>query len=478
MLKLLFLTHRYLGIGLCLIMLLWCLSGFVMMYKPYPELNYQQQLDTLSPLDISDCCNSLSNALLADSEFQVFQIMMLNGEPVMHLYSPYGSLSTILLKQAESFYGIDVQDAQQIADLYKTENAYPAAELLDTIYNDQWTVYGAYNRHRPLYKFSANDAANTQWYISSTTGEIIQHTTGEQRVWGYLGAVIHWLYPTILREKVQLWSQVVIWLTILGLFLTLTGIYFGLKQYKTRKNGRHSPYKGLSLWHHYTGLIFGILTLSWVVSGLFSMQPWGLLEGSGAGSEVMRLSGDSIPLNAINDSLRKINQLPLSQNTVMIQGQNLNGELSLYSITDQAEITRFNPDDLQADPLTERELRQLAELMLPETEITKAAYLYEEDNYYFSHHDPVKLPVYKIESADAENTIYYMDPDNAELLGKYGSESRWYRWLHYGLHRLDFTPLMRSRPIWDILMWTLMGGTTLGIFTGFFLGIRRLYRSI
>lgn len=478
MLRLLFLTHRYLGIGLSLIMLLWCLSGFIMMYKPYPELNYQEQLQTLSPLNLVDCCDNLTHADLMDTDFQVFQIMMLQGEPVIHLYTPYGSLSTVLLKSARPFNGVNEQNALQIAELYRIKNGYPNAELIDTIYNDQWTVYGAYNRHRPLYKFAANDVADTQWYISSKTGEIIQHTTGDQRLWGYLGAVIHWLYPTILREKVQLWSQVVIWLTVLGLFLTLTGIYFGLKQYKTRKNGKHSPYKGLSLWHHYTGLIFGILTLSWVVSGLFSMQPFGLLEGSSAGPEAIRLSGGSITLEAINNVVSKIDELALTEDTVLIQGQNLDGELFLYTVTDQAETKRFNPGTLQANPLTESELRQLAELMLPETKIKNAALLYEEDNYYFSHHDLVKLPVYKIATADAENTIYYMDPDNAELLGKYGSESRWYRWLHYGLHRLDFTPLMRSRPIWDILMWSLMGGTTLGIFTGFFLGIRRIYRSI
>src|SRR5690554_4256078 len=56
MLKLLFLTHRYLGIGLGFVMLLWCLSGFVMMYKPYPELNQQEQLATLPPLDLTGCC--------------------------------------------------------------------------------------------------------------------------------------------------------------------------------------------------------------------------------------------------------------------------------------------------------------------------------------------------------------------------------------------------------------------------------------
>jgi len=459
-------------------MLLWCLSGFVMMYKPYPELNYQQQLQTLSPLSIEACCNKLSETDLVDNEFRLFQIMMLKEEPVVHLYSVNGRLSTVLLNNADTFNDIDEKNAIQIAEIYQRKHTYPDAQLTNTIYNDQWTVSGAYNRHRPLYQFAANDSAGTQWYISSKTGEIIQRTTREQRIWGYLGPVIHWLYPTILRQKAQLWSQVVIWLSVLGLFLTLTGIYLGLKQYKIRKSGRHSPYKGLSLWHHYTGLIFGILTLSWLISGLFSMQPFGLMQGSGADQEIIRLSGGNISLNDVNASIARINELDIRSDTVLIQGQKLNGKLFLYTVTNQATTTRFNASDLQPNPITEVELRELTTVMLPETEIKSAALMHTEDNYYFSHHDPVKLPVYKIETANLDQTIYYIDPDNAELLAKYDTESKWYRWLHQGLHRLDFTPLMRSRPLWDVLMWILMGGTTLGIFTGFFLGIRRIYRSI
>jgi uncharacterized iron-regulated membrane protein len=33
-----FLAHRYLGIGLGVLMLTWCLSGIVMMFVPYPAL--------------------------------------------------------------------------------------------------------------------------------------------------------------------------------------------------------------------------------------------------------------------------------------------------------------------------------------------------------------------------------------------------------------------------------------------------------
>ncbi len=51
------------------------------------------------------------------------------------------------------------------------------------------------------------------------------------------------------------------------------------------------------------------------------------------------------------------------------------------------------------------------------------------------------------------------------------------RWLHEGLHRLDFFPGLRSRPIWDVLVLTLLAGVTGVCGTGAFLGLRRLLRG-
>ena len=108
---------------------------------------------------------------------------------------------------------------------------------------------------------------------------VVQATTRGERFWNWLGAVPHWLYPTLLRQHTQVWSQIVIWLTIFGTFLTSLGLYIGIKQYKSRRSGRYSPYRGAALWHHYGGLVFGVMTLIWLVSGFFSMNPWGRARG-------------------------------------------------------------------------------------------------------------------------------------------------------------------------------------------------------
>ena len=65
----------------------------------------------------------------------------------------------------------------------------------------------------------------------------------------------------------------------------MTGLYIGVRQLLRRPDGRWSPYDGFNLWHHVAGLVFGVLTLSWILSGLLSMNPWGLLEGAGGEQE-------------------------------------------------------------------------------------------------------------------------------------------------------------------------------------------------
>src|SRR6185437_8352148 len=67
--------------------------------------------------------------------------------------------------------------------------------------------------------------------------------------------------------------------------------YLGVRALLHRPPGRWSPYRGFNLWHHTAGLVFGIFTLTWVLSGLLSMNPWGWLQGSGAQAESAAIAG-------------------------------------------------------------------------------------------------------------------------------------------------------------------------------------------
>ena len=476
MLKTLFLLHRWLGISLGLLMLLWCLSGLVMMYKPYPELSEGQKLATYEPLDLAACCSPSLPAFVQNRDYESFRISMRGTRPVLELTTVYGELVTVELHKGRLFKEVPDGQALELSRHFAAARGYPAPEFLGSIARDQWTVYGAYDPHRPLYHFAANDAAGTEWYLSSRTGEVLQLTTFDQRLWGWMGAVIHWLYPTMLRQHVALWSQSVIWLTVLGLFLTLTGLYFGIRQYKTRSNGRKSPYRGLSLWHHYFGLFFGLLTLTWLVSGFFSMQPWGLLEGEGAGEETVALQGGAIGGGDVLAALAALDGFRPPPGTVLLEGRKLENRLYLLARDREENIHRFDAASLAPAPLGEKTLQRLARGLANGKEPLQAGLMQQEDAYYYNHHVKVRLPVFKVVADDPQQTHYYLDPASGELLNKVDGEDKWYRWLHYGLHRGDFTGLLRSRPIWDLFMWPLMLGVTLICASGFLMGLRRLKR--
>ncbi len=96
------------------------------------------------------------------------------------------------------------------------------------------------------------------------------------------------------------------------------------------------------------------------------------------------------------------------------------------------------------------------------------------DNYHFSHHEQVSFPVYRVVFDDAELTRYYFDADTAELIQKFDSDRRWNRWLFLGLHRGDFTSLIRRRPLWDLILLPLLIGVTVGALSGVCMGYRRL----
>lgn len=478
MIRFLFLLHRYLGIVVGLVMLIWTLSGIIMMYQEYPELTPDQQLALLSPLNTTTCCVLPDSNVLGTEQFADARIEMLLDNPVLRVASRDRGLLLYDLTDGSRLDAINSNLAQTIADHFARERySTSSPTLLGLIHNDQWTVYGAYNPLRPLYKYGVDDDEGTQFYISSQTGEIVQVTTSSQRVWGYLGAVIHWLYPTILRQNTALWSQVVIWLTILGIFLTATGLYIGIRQYRTRNNGRKSPYRGMALYHHYAGLIFGVLTLSWVASGLLSMNPWGALEGEGANAEVRRLTQRAVEWADIASIVDALDSNVITD-TVRLEINVLQGDAQVIAHDAEGTDLRLDARSLSPDSLTMTDLAALAGQLQPGREILSQTLLTESDAYYYDHHIAQEFPIYRVIINDEQRRHYYLSPVTGQLQRKIDSELRLYRWFFYGLHRGDFSMFLRSRPVWDILMLTFLFGVTMVCATGSYMAIRRLRRDL
>jgi hypothetical protein len=466
----LILTHRYLGIGVGWLMLLWCLSGIVMIYAPFPRVDSRTRIERLDPIDWQGV-RALVDAM-PDTASQVsrFQLEMLAGSPVLRLWAPESAVRVLQVRPAPGKLPIDAEQALRVATGFAANRPpMDQAPVVQLIEYDQWTVGGA-RSDRPLYRVAMRDESRTWVYISSRTGQVVQSATAWDRFWGWLGPVPHWLYPTILRSRPQAWSQVLIWTSTLGVFLTAVGLFLGFKALlPSLQGGRLSPFKGLMLWHHITGLLFGVLALAWVLSGLFSMNPWGLMESGDASEARARLSGTSPSGEDIRGLL-----LALSTNAPSdirsVESAPLNGQL--FVIADQGRGTRIRYDAKgEISGLGADDLGRAAQRVAGEGATWKI--LEHEDGYHYSMpRETVLLPVVQARSATGD--YYYLDPLSASLVNRADPGERSYRWWHSALHRWDVNPILRSPAARNLLMLPALLGTSLLAGLGTYAAIRRV----
>jgi hypothetical protein len=476
--KTLFLLHRYLGIVFGLLISAWCLSAFVMMYVRYPDLTSDEELAGYAALDLTGCCRSPLN-IRRQGEVRSYRFEMFAGKPVLHIdWESTGTSTSFDLVTGHAIDHIGPEAAQKRAIEFVAGSGLGGTIVYSgLVQRDQWTVSGDFNRHRPLYKFSAVDPAATEIYVSSTTGEVVQQSTGHERFWNWSGAVTHWLYLTALRQHASAWYYTVVWTSVASGFLIAIGIYIGIKQYGARHNGRKSPYRGAALWHHYAGLLFGLLIFAWVFSGLLSMNPWGLLAGDAGANETRRLAGVATDPARLSALVAELPGRRLPADTVRIQAAPFTGTPALVAFRSNGEYIRLHSMTLLPLPLALADLEAAAKILAGNDSRVASANLIEaEDEYYFGHHAPVHLPAYRIVLDDAERTRYYLHPGTGRLLLKVDGNRRWYRWLFEALHRGDFGHLIRRRPVWDILMLVLLTGVSILSLTGTYMGWLRLRR--
>jgi hypothetical protein len=113
---------------------------------------------------------------------------------------------------------------------------------------------------------------------------------------------------------------------------------------------------------------------------------------------------------------------------------------------------------------------------VPEVPLLAHELLQEYDDYYYSRSGQAPLPVLRVKFADRLQTWLYIDPRTSQIVANVHRYSRVERWLYNGLHSLDFRFWYSKRPLWDLVMITLLLGGLVGSSLGLYYGIRRLLR--
>ncbi len=478
-----YLLHRWLGITLCLFMLMWFFSGMVMMYVGYPKLSNLERLAHLPRLTPLPCCSDLNALLKMRDNPDAVRLTTVNGKP--RFIAQYGK---------QDYLAIDAVSGQKITPISKADAVSSAQHFLNstgeyqgTVDEDPWTHSRALDGFRPLHKVQMNDAENTLLYVANSTGEVVRDATKTERIWNWVGSWMHWLYPFRGASiSYELSSNIIIYSSLIGCVLTLTGILVGVWRWRFKgnyKNSGKTPYKqGMMRWHHLSGLIFGLMVFTWILSGMLSMNPWKIFDAPYKLNEKAFAGGEidtaHFPL-PINEALRRFEQTAFYPSQLEWRVVNNQG---YYIAFNSAGQTRILLAQANAQPFVQfswAELETAAKKLL-NAEIEQRIVLNTYDFYYYQRaahtmtgHTEHKLPILRLTFKDDYQTWLHLDPYTGTWT-KLDTYKRISRWLFTFLHSWDWLPLLEARPLWDIWMLSFSLGGLLLSATGVVIGIRRL----
>jgi hypothetical protein len=307
-----------------------------------------------------------------------------------------------------------------------------------------------------------------------------------------------------------LWSEFIIWSSLIGCVMCMTGLAWGLWRYSPRSRFRlkrvpsQSPYSGMLKWHHYTGLLFGVITTTWTYSGLLSMGPFNWFSSPGiTATQREAFTGGPLRLELLTlDRLRAA--AAEIETSFQSSGSGLLKELEVtqfrgepYWLGYRAPSTEEAVQWMHAGLLPraqrprlehryvsavkpeagtfvrfdeprfgEGSMLELARAAMPDVPVENATWLNEYDAHYYDLRGARTLPVLRVQYADANRTWLYVDPARGAIVQRTDDTRRLRRWLYQGLHSLDFPALYYKRPLWDIVVIALsIGGLALSATT-------------
>ena len=507
--KLLAYTHRWLGIASCLLFVAWFVSGIVMMYARMPGLANEERLARAEALDLSRVTLGPAEAAAAVAvKPDRVQVGMFRGRPV---YRFGGREPAVVFADTGGTFtgGLTRAEAEMAARRYAPGHTGPLrhAAVITAEDPDQWTL-GARNR-MPLHRFDLDDPDATHLYVSEVTGDVVLRTTRQERFWGYLGPVFHWMYFTPLRKHGPVWSEFVIWSSVIGCLMCITGLVWGLWRYSPKRSFRLkrtptvSPYAGWMKWHHITGLIFGLVSLTWIYSGLLSMTPFNWFrsppasraerEASTGGPlkvELLTIESMRAALGAVAptftpkelDSMQfrgepfwVARKAPTESEAVLWMREGLLPRAPRPRL-EQRYVSAVHPERGAVTGFDRAAMPEIARAALPGVAVQDAQWLQEYDSYYYDLRGSRPLPVLRVRYQDEPRTWLYLDPEQGGIVQRSTSVSRTRRWLYQGLHSLDFPFLYFKRPLWDFVVIVLSIGGTILSFTTMVPAWRRLRR--
>lgn len=503
--RLLIQSHRWLGIPLSLVLILWFASGIAMMYVgAMPALTPQERLDRAPALDLARVQLTAADAAERlggeGARRGAPVLMMLQDRPAWRF--PGDGNATVFADDGSIPGQLDAAAATRVARGFLGEEAPDLKLLRQVVEPDQWTL--SLRRSLPLLKFSAGDARGTELYVSPESAEVLLATTRADRARAWIATIPHWLYFSSLRQNQSLWYRMVVWLSALACLLAVMGLALAFTQWRKSRPldlRRSIPYRGGMRWHYITGAVFGLFALTWAFSGLLSMEPFEWTSAPGVRVRQDAMTGGPPDMAAYaNVDLADLAALVAPRYLKEVGFRRIHDRHFLVLRTsEQADAGTFARErrhapygldgrasgsevmvdaaslaTLDAPFSTGAILQRLATALPPGAPVASHEMLQDFDDYYYSRNGQLPLPVLRVKLGDPLQSWLYIDPSTSQVLASVHRYSRVERWLYNGLHSLDFRFWYSKRPLWDLAMITLLLGGLATSCLGFYYGVRGL----
>ncbi|MGZ4998120.1 MAG: PepSY domain-containing protein [Methylobacter sp.] len=497
--RLLYQVHRWVGVVLGLFMFFWFFTGLVIMYSTPTTQNRSQQLahaETLAPevgwLSLGEAWDRSAGQRKAaepkpkaaagaetqsrkgkdgDAVISISEARLVRsaGEPVWLVEDSQGQRFALSALDG-SLRKTTPDQALKIAENWFNASSSGAikASFLETV--DKPIILRNQDVLSPFHRVAVGEGG--EMLISSRTGEVLHVSSRWDRAFYWAGNWLHLLKPLESIGLGEIRNDAQLWLGLSATIATLTGLIIGWLRWRpgfggkpTYSEGRTQPYREFWFkWHFWSGLIGGIMVLSWALSGFLDTNPGKIFSTANPSRQEMnRYLGSQLPqaMRLWQPALPVLLALAVDTDIVELSWRLLGGDIVLLAHSRDGQrlpqmldgaLPQFNQASLVA----------AVQRVAGNAEVETQTVLNEYDSYYYPRHHQSwvekPLPVLLVQLADDAGTRFYLDPQDGRLLTRVDRSGRVLRWLYSGLHHWDFGWIYH-RPIWDVwmLIWVAFG---------------------
>lgn len=464
--------HRRLGLLLGPVVLLWFLSGLVLLWVPYPSLTEQEWFQVAETIPLHSCCVSLSRLFQKwdrPEGIESVRIRMVGGRPVATAQFLDGTMVALDADTADPVASLTPEWIERIARQFSSARSVEGMDLID---HDVWTVHQRFDPYRPLWKVQLSGENRPVLYISSVTGDVVQDTTTDERRWNLVGAVIHWWYWPWLRRRWVWWDHVVWWVSAVGTVALLAGAWMLLCD--VMKQGRSGFSIGRWKVHQGLGVLAGVSACCWMVSGWLSMDHgrW-FSDGKVNAEDRERFMGGRFSRSDVED-MADFSARLTDETVKEIRLIKMNGIVHLVARTSpsrQAIWEMTGPDESLRETFQDEVVRAAARLLLGDGVLTISKRGGNASRSCFEDDDTAFL---QVETGDHQSRGVLVDGRIGAAMERLDSSRRLYHQLFDSLHRWDVSWLSRHCDLRRMLMalWCVCGAGLAG--SGIWVGLRRL----